>query len=77
MGHLEGHNEPIVYQIRIKGVIDDKWSYWFDGMSICPQVDGTTLLTGPIRDQAALHGLLAKIRDLGMPLLSVQRKNEE
>ena len=77
MNHLEERKEQIVYQIRVKGVIDAKWSYWFDGMSICPQVDGTTLLVGPVRDQAALHGLLAKIRDLGMPLLSVQRRDWE
>ena len=62
-----------VYQIRVKGNLDQKWSDWFDGLTITPQVDDETLLTGPVADQAALHGLLAKIRDLGLPLLSVKR----
>ncbi|MGD9100942.1 MAG: hypothetical protein PVF45_10720 [Anaerolineae bacterium] len=68
------------YEIRVKGTLDEKWSDWFDGFSITPQADGETLLTGPVADQAALHGLLGNIRDLGLPLLSVQRvewtKNE-
>jgi len=62
-----------VYQIRVKGNLDQKWSDWFDGFNITPQADGATLLTGLVADQAALHGLLAKIRDLGLPLLSVER----
>jgi hypothetical protein len=61
------------YQIRVKGNLDHKWSDWFDGFTITSQVDGATLLTGPVADQAALHGLLGKIRDLGLPLLSVKR----
>jgi hypothetical protein len=61
------------YQIRVKGNLDQKWSDWFDGFTITPQADGATLLTGPVVDQAALHGLLGKIRDLGLPLLSVKR----
>ena len=73
MNPCEGRDEPVVYQIRVKGVIDSRWSDWFDGLTICPQAGGTTLLTGPVRDQSALHGLLAKIRDLGLPLLSVKR----
>ena len=73
MSHLQRHDEQAIYQIRVRGVIDSGWSDWFDGLTICPQVDGTTLLTGPVRDQSALHGLLAKIRDLGLPLLSVKR----
>jgi len=62
-----------VYQIRVKGNLDQKWSDWFDGFTITPQAGGATLLIGPVADQSALHGLLAKIRDLGLPLLSVQR----
>jgi len=62
-----------VYEIRVRGVLDEKWSDWFDGFTITPQADDETLLVGPVPDQAALHGLLAKIRDLGLPLLSVKR----
>jgi hypothetical protein len=65
-------DKPGIYQIRVKGVLDEKWSNWFGGLTITPQ-DDETLLTGPVRDQAALHGLLAKVRDLGLPLLSVKR----
>ena len=66
-----------VYQVRVKGNLDGKWSDWFDGFTTTPQADGTTLLTGPVADQAALHGLLARIRDLGLPLLSVKRVESE
>jgi len=66
-------DEQAIYQIRVKGNLDQKWSDWFDGCSITPQADGVTLLTGLVADQAALHGLLAKIRDLGLPLLSIER----
>ena len=62
-----------VYQIRVKANLDRKWSDWFDGFTITQQADDETLLTGPVADQAALHGLLAKIRDLGLPLLLVKR----
>lgn len=68
--------KPRIYQIRVKGVLDEKWSDWFDGLTVIPQ-DDETLLTGPVRDQAALHGLLARIRDLGLPLLSVSRIGDE
>jgi hypothetical protein len=61
------------YQIRVKGNLDKKWSDWFDGFTITPQAGNETLLTGPVADQCALHGLLAKIRDLCLPLLSVER----
>jgi hypothetical protein len=70
-------DEPEIYQIRVKGVLDDRWSDWFDGLTICPQANGDTLITGPVRDQAALHGLLARVRDLGLPLLSAKRIGEE
>ena len=65
------------YQIRVKGSLDKKWSDWFDGFRISLQANDETLLTGPVADQAALHGLLAKIRDLGLPLLLVQRVSLE
>ena len=65
--------EPVVYQIRIKGHLGLKWTDWFEGMTPILEEGGDTLLSGPVRDQAALHGLLKKIRDLGIPLLSVQR----
>jgi hypothetical protein len=65
--------EAIVYQIQVRGVIDAGWSDWFGGLQITPLPNGDTLLTGLVRDQAALHGLLAKIRDLGLPLLSLNR----
>lgn len=63
--------EPTVYQIRIKGHLAQQRMDWFDGLTITPQEDGTTLLSGSVVDQSALHGILKKIRDLGMPLLSV------
>jgi hypothetical protein len=62
-----------VYQIRIKGHLGDQWTDWFEGLTITLKEGGETLLTGPVVDQAALHGLLKKVRDLGMPLLSVNR----
>jgi hypothetical protein len=67
----QDHYEPGNYEIRIKGHLDDKWVDWFEGMVITLEEDGNTLLTGPVVDQAALHGLLKKVRDLGMPLVSV------
>ena len=64
-------DQPVVYQIRIKGHLDPKWAVWFEDLNITLEEDGDTLLTGPVTDQAALHGLLRKVRDLGMPLISV------
>ena len=61
------------YEIRLKGHLDARWSDWFDGLKISLEDNGNTCLTGPIVDQAALHGLLAKIRDLGLPLISLTR----
>ena len=65
------HHESGTYAIRIKGHLDDKWADRFEGLTITREEDGDTLLVGPVIDQAALHGLLKKVRDLGMPLVSV------
>jgi hypothetical protein len=65
---------PVHYEIRVEGALDAGWSAWFDGLRIGADVDGeTTTISGPVRDQAALHGLLSKIRDLGLPLIAVRR----
>ena len=64
-------HEPGRYEIRLKGHLDRRWAAWFDGLSLTHQSDGTTLIHGPIADQAALHGLLQKVRDVGLPLVSV------
>jgi hypothetical protein len=63
--------QPTVYKIRIKGQLDSQWTDWFEGLTITLDDNGDTLLTGPVIDQAALHRLLKKVRDLGMPLISV------
>jgi len=65
--------QPILYQIRIQGHLGSEWADWFGGLSVTLQDNGETLLSGPVVDQAALHGLLRKVRDLGMPLISVNR----
>ena len=62
-----------IYQIRLQGILKKSWTGWFDGMTFTHESDGTTTLTGEIVDQAALHGLLKKIRDLGLPLISVNQ----
>jgi len=62
--------QPMIYQIRIKGHLGRQWTDWFEGLTITLEDNGDTLLTGPVVDQAALHGLLRKVRDLGMPLIS-------
>ena len=65
--------QPMVYQIRIKGHLGREWTDWFEGLTITALDNGETLLTGPVVDQAALYGVLKKVRDVGMPLLSVNR----
>jgi len=66
-------DQPIVYQIQIAGHLRPQWAEWFEGLTITLEPDGTTLLTGPVVDQAALYGLLKKVRDLGLPLVAVNR----
>jgi hypothetical protein len=67
---------PTVYEIRIEGQLDPSWSEWLDGMSINSLESGETLLSGPVADQAALHGLLGRIRDMNLKLISVEKKAE-
>ena len=66
-------NEPMTYAIRLKGHLGHAWSEWFGGFTITLEENGNTLLTGPVHDQAALYGLLKKVRDLGIPLLAFNR----
>jgi len=70
-----GHelDKPGRYQIRIQGRLEETWSDWFDGFAIAPQDNGETLLTGTVADQAALYGILLKLHNLGLPLLSIKR----
>ena len=67
--------KPRIYQIRVEGILDEAWSDWFEGLTISQQ-GHETLLTGPVRDQSALHGILVRIRDLGLPLLSIRSVRE-
>ena len=66
--HSSGH-----YEIRLKGHLDARWAAWFDGLSLTLEADGTTVIYGQIVDQAALHGVLHKVRDVGLPLIAVSR----
>ena len=72
---------PRRYELRLQGRLDTRWAAWFDGLSLTHEPDGTTVLRGPVVDQAALHGLLTKVRDLGLPLIAVTQlhpnSNEE
>jgi hypothetical protein len=65
-----------IYRVRVQGHLDDRWSEWLGALDFQRRADGTTVLTGPVVDQAALHGLIARIRDLGLPLLDVHRVDE-
>ena len=69
--------KPGWYEIRLQGRLDERWAAWFDGMTIEPASDGVTVLRGLIVDQAALHGVLARLRDLGVPLISVKPMTED
>ena len=71
MAEVMDSSQPTIYQIRVKSHLGPEWTDWFEGLTITLEEDGDTLLTGPVVDQAALHGLLKKVRDLGMPLVSV------
>ena len=68
---IKDHPEPELYEIRVRGHLDARWANRFEGLIITLEDNGDTLLTGPVIDQAALHGLLKKVRDLGLPLVSV------
>ncbi len=70
-GSTEDHHEPGRYEIRLKGHLDARWAWRFEGLTITREDNGETLITGPVVDQAALHGLLRNVRDLGLPLVSV------
>jgi hypothetical protein len=65
------HHDAGRYEIRLKGHLHSRWAAWFDGMTLTTSSDGTTIIRGPVADQAALHGLLQKVRDIGLPLVSV------
>ena len=71
MAEVIDSSQPTIYQIRVKSHLGPDWAEWFEGLSITLENNGDMLLTGPVVDQAALHGLLKKVRDLGMPLVSV------
>ena len=71
------HNGARWYEIRLKGHLDSRWAAWFDGLSLTHDSDGTTVISGPVLDQAALHGLLQKVRDVGIPLVSVAQINPD
>jgi hypothetical protein len=64
---------PVHYEITVEGILDPRWSAWFDGLQLTCDAAGRTTIAGPVADQAALHGLLAKVRDLGLPLIAVRR----
>ncbi len=67
----EDHDMPVLYEIRIRGHLDMRWADWFEGLTITLEENGNTLLSGPLADQAALHGILKKVRNLGLTLVSV------
>jgi hypothetical protein len=73
-GHHIGSYVPfVIYEIRVEGRLGARWGAWFDGLSLTTDDDGTTVISGPVEDQAALHGVLHKLRDVGIPLVSLRR----
>jgi len=70
-------NEGGSYEIRLKGHLNARWADWFDGLTLTQESDGTTVLSGSVVDQAELHGLLGKVRDLGLPLIAVHRRTDQ
>ena len=74
---METNPEPTKYEIRIQGHLDERRLRWFEGLTVSPCPSGETIISGPIIDQAALHGILNRIRDLGLPLLLVRRSDFE
>jgi hypothetical protein len=75
--HIASYVALVQYEIRVTGHLDSRWAAWFDGLSLSRADDGTTVIRGPIPDQAALHGVLQKLRDLGIPLISVTQLRPE
>ena len=73
----EGGGVGESYEIRVKGHLDVRWADWFDGLTVTQESDGTTVLSGSVVDQAALHGVLGKVRDLGLPLIAVNRRRDQ
>ena len=73
----EGGGVGESYEIRVKGHLDVRWADWFDGLTLTRESDGTTVLRGSVVDQAALYGLLGKVRDLGLPLIAVNRRRHQ
>ena len=71
------YDRPAIYEIRVRGKLDARWSRWFANLQIIPQPDGESLLTGPVDDQAALYGVISRMRDLGLVLISVHRVSRE
>ena len=72
-GSTRRHHESELHEICVQGHLDDRWADWVEGLAFTHEVDGTTTLTGPLADQAALHGVLNRMRDLGVPIVSVRR----
>ena len=73
----EGGGVGESYEIRVKGHLDVRWADWFDGLTLTQESDGTTVLRGSVVDQAALYGVLGKVRDLGLPLIAVNRRRDQ
>ncbi len=72
----DDHEGPLRYEIRVQGHLHPRWAAWFDGLDLAEETGGVTVLHGPVVDQAALHGLLHKLRDVGLPLVSVSQVDE-